>query len=172
MELADAFAMAPPLDEAFVNALQNDDELGMVVRSHIHVEGRLNEFLELAVPEPDRLRGLKLRFGQRAQLACALGLDRDLEVPLTVLGNIRNAFSHKLDTQLTAKMVDELHVAMTKPHGGSMAQGFIETARQLELAGQGLQNIAPRDQFIFCVVYLERAVMANAWALKNRPGSA
>ena len=172
MDSADASAMAPPLDEAFVRALQNDDELGMVVRSHIHVEGRLNEFLDLAVPEPKRLRELKLRYGQRVQLACALGLDRDLETPLNVLGNIRNAFSHKLDTHLTTEMVNELYVAMTRPHGGNIAQGFIETAKQLEIVGHGLRNITPRERFIFCTVYLERAVMANAWTLKEGPRSA
>ena len=46
-----------PSEAAFVCALFGEDELGVVVRAHIHIEAKLRELLELVVADPKYLEG-------------------------------------------------------------------------------------------------------------------
>ena len=65
---------ADPSEHGFVGALFGEDELGVVVRAHIHIEAKLLELLELMVADPKHLERMDLDFGQRVNLAVALGL--------------------------------------------------------------------------------------------------
>jgi hypothetical protein len=38
---------------AFYEALRVEDDLGMIVRAHIHIESKLREFIESAAPAPE-----------------------------------------------------------------------------------------------------------------------
>jgi hypothetical protein len=62
----------PQIDESFLRAIQNDDSLGAVIRAHLHIEAELNQFIQTMVPSPDQLPDL--RYAQKVDLACALGL--------------------------------------------------------------------------------------------------
>jgi hypothetical protein len=92
--------------DAFHNALLAEDPLGAVVRAHIHIEERLNLVLKALTPHPKHLPSL--RYEQRVKLAGALGLNDSILPALSKLGDIRNAFGHRLDVTLTDAMVDEL----------------------------------------------------------------
>src|SRR5688572_1917704 len=76
-----------------------EDELGVVVRSHIYVEEALNHLIDKLTPFPDHLP--RLRYEQRVNLACALGLRQEFAPALKELGDIRNSFGHRVDTKLT-----------------------------------------------------------------------
>src|SRR5450755_668212 len=40
----------------FIDALNSEDDLGMVVRAHIHIEHELKEFVTSAAPRPDQVK--------------------------------------------------------------------------------------------------------------------
>ena len=151
----------PEVDPRFVAALLGEDELGVVVRSHIFVEANINRYLELVVSAPEQLRGMGLRYRQRVQLACALGFDPDYQDALVALGEIRNAFSHKLDTQLTSTVVDGLFAKLPPQGKRAVELSYEGTKAQLKAEGKlTLHDLAPREKFILITLSLERLVMA------------
>ena len=91
------------------DALRAEDELGKVVRAHIHIEQQLNMLLRLLVKEPKYLVGAGLTYAKKVDLAAALGMDLQLYSPLKRLGKIRNDFSHEPDHSLTEKDVDTFY---------------------------------------------------------------
>src|SRR4051812_20248238 len=113
---------ARPADEPFLHALLGEDELGVVVRAHIHIEAQLNPLIDLLVPRPDLLPGL--RYEQRARVACAVGFPEAVFAPLRVFGSIRSRFAHKLHTSLSAAMVDELYNAFSQDDRALSRKGY------------------------------------------------
>ena len=61
----------------FMEVLNGEDELGAVIRAHIHIEALLLELLRLLVKDEGALRKLNLEFSQSVDLAIALGLGPD-----------------------------------------------------------------------------------------------
>src|SRR5258708_1065128 len=80
-----------PID-AFLTTLLSEDELGVVVRAHIHIEHELEKFLCAALENPNELG--RLEYSARVRLALACGLRADLKGPLNAFGALRNRFSH------------------------------------------------------------------------------
>lgn len=140
----------------------------MVVRSHIYVENRINEYLEETTPRPEQLAGLGLRYRQKAQLACALGFDPDFLKPLIVLGEIRNKFSHRLDTSLTPELVGNLYEALP-PFGTQVVERSLAAIRT-ELHAEGVVSpvaLPPRDLFILITLSLERVVFGASTLIRE-----
>jgi hypothetical protein len=162
----------PDVEPGFVAALLAEDELGAVVRSHIYVESRINDYLELVAARPEHLSGLGLRYRQKVQLACVLGFDPDFIKPLGVLGEIRNKFSHKLDTSLTPELVNQLYDAL--PPFGKQSVGASFTRTKMQLHAEGVTQVSqlqPRDKFILITLTLERVVMAAILLIKRAQGN-
>lgn len=100
-------AHTPASDDAFFEALRGEDPLGVVVRTHIQVEARVNQVLAALTHHPSHLPR-NLRYEQQVRLAVALGLKEEILQPLLVLGYIRNEFAHRLDVTLSDDMVKRL----------------------------------------------------------------
>jgi hypothetical protein len=90
----------------FLNALLGEDDLGVVVRTHIHIESSVNVLLDLLIPFPGELPNL--RYQQKLKLCCALGMDKTLFPPLKELGDLRNSFAHNIEAKLTTASVAKL----------------------------------------------------------------
>jgi len=73
-------------DQQFQHALQGEDELGVVVRAHIHVEAALNALIETVSSNPNYIDKMDLEYSQKVRLAVALGLLPQYESPLLALG--------------------------------------------------------------------------------------
>lgn len=93
----------------FLEVVRGEDELGVVIRSHIYVESALVYLLKQLVVDGAYLEKLNLDYAQRVNLAVTLGLKATHAPPLLALGAIRNAFAHRLDTRLTKDRVDSLY---------------------------------------------------------------
>jgi len=117
-----------PSEDAFIAALFGEDELGVVVRAHIHIEARLLELLELLVEDPKHLERMTLDFSQRVHLATALGLKPEHAPGLLAFGSIRNSFAHRLDTQLSDDRINNLYKALS-PGDKEAVQGAYEQTR-------------------------------------------
>lgn len=61
-------------DKAFYEALRGEDDLGMVVRAHIHIEHELRGLITAAAPKPDQVKFSEMDFDATIRLALILGL--------------------------------------------------------------------------------------------------
>lgn len=161
----------PDLDPRFVRALLGEDEIGVVVRSHIFVEANINEYLELVTSAPEYLAKAGLRYQQRVLLACALGFDSRFKAALLGLGAIRNAFSHKLDSKLTDSTVNSLYSKL--PSFGKEAVHIShEYMKDLMNVEEPIvfEELSARDKFILIALNLERVLMAAVLMVKSAGG--
>jgi hypothetical protein len=93
----------------FYEILVGEDDLGVIVRSHIYIEHEIVRFIEILLPRPKELKLRDLEYGERVGLALALGLRADLKAPLNFIGNLRNKFSHQLRASLAEDDAKNLH---------------------------------------------------------------
>ena len=116
---------------------------------------------------PEHLAGLSLRYRQKVQLACVLGFDPEFLKPLGVLGEIRNKFSHKLNTSLTPELINQLYESLPPFGKQAVEASFVRTKAQLNAEGSALvTHLPPRDKFILITLTLERVVMAAILMVK------
>jgi hypothetical protein len=96
--------------------LTTDDDLGKVVRAHIYIEHELQDFIFFAAPSSAHLKRFDhMEFSEKVRLALVLGLNAELKPALTAVGNLRNKFSHRLDTKLGEDEAKNLVATLTRP---------------------------------------------------------
>lgn len=145
------------LDAKFRDSLFGEDELGVVVRAHIHIEARLNELLHLLTPVPDRLP--RLQFEQRVNLIGAMGIDPNALTPFKKLGHIRNKFGHQLRVSLTVAMVDDFWDSISSTHQKVIVDGYEATREQFpDKKMPEFNELSPKDRFISIVVCLDKLI--------------
>ena len=60
--------------ESLAEVLRAEDDLGKVVRAHIHIEHELQELIFLAAPNPTQLKPFdRMEYSEKVQLALVLG---------------------------------------------------------------------------------------------------
>ena len=156
-------------DAAFLAALRGEDELGAVVRAHLHVEAELNELLNTLIPAPKHFESMNLSYANKAKLACALGLKEEYLQPLQKLGTLRNAFGHRLDTTITEKVIDELYNSFSVDSKRLMNDSYNLTSEQLPAGVPAtLQKLDPRSKFIFIAVALKAEIELATNEAKGR----
>lgn len=100
--------------EALAAVLRAEDDLGKIVRAHIHIEHELQELIFFAAPKPAHLKAFdKMEFSEKVQLALVLGLNAELKPALNAMGNLRNKFSHRLDMKIGEQEVTNLIATFT-----------------------------------------------------------
>ena len=153
----------PSSQDQLLTILQSEDELGLVVRSHIHIESHLMELVDSFFQSPDYLERMNLGFDQKVSLAQACGLNPQFAAPLRVLNKIRNRFAHDLDSILDCTQVRNLYESFS-PGNKEVIQGaFHRTeAEDPEPTGKKFKQLDPRNQFVLIVVafvgFLEVAI--------------
>jgi hypothetical protein len=96
--------------------LRTDDDLGKVVRAHIYIEHELQDFIFFAAPSSAHLKRFDhMEFSEKVRLALVLGLNAELQPALKAVGNLRNKFSHRLDTKLGEDEAKNLVATLTRP---------------------------------------------------------
>ena len=100
------------MPQEFFDALDREDDLGMVVRAHIVIESMRLELVSLRLKRPDEL-GRRVGFEQRVRLALALGdLDPEQAPALRALNTLRNDFTHDVSTRLSTERADAIWGAL------------------------------------------------------------
>lgn len=157
----------PEIDEEFSKHLSAEDELGVAVRAHIHIEAGLNEFIEKRVPFP-KLLPRRMTYETRLRLACALGFNKDYLEILRLLGNIRNSFGHQIDAKLTDSKVNELYSKLPFDGREAVVLAYNATKKQLsEADAPAFAGLCPKDRFVLIAVALKMlTVAANHRAVK------
>ena len=147
-------------EDAFLKALQGEDELGMVIRAHIHIEHHLNELLNTVIPYPGYLKAMQLDYAGKVNLAGATGLRPDIVRPLLALGNLRNQMAHRLGTKITKSRERNFYKTFGGDGKRNIKQSYEGTRRKLR-AGKGpeLNELDPPDLFVLMVVSLRAALL-------------
>jgi hypothetical protein len=99
-------------DQAFYLALRGEDDLGMVVRTHIHVEHTVRAFITAAAPAPDQVKFGLMDYDATVRLALVLGLNIEFQNGLSGLGSLRNKFSHRLNMRIGEEEAKNLYQAL------------------------------------------------------------
>jgi hypothetical protein len=153
-------------DTEFLAAIQAKDELGLVVRAHIHIESELVLLLEALVRSKKNLDRLELEYGQRVYLAAALGMKEAVVRPLLAVGTIRNAFAHRLNSKLTEDRVNNFYKAFSSEQRSLIEESFRLTRQHSpSFAGKSVRQLPPREQFVLLASTARSLVQAERVAL-------
>ena len=144
----------------FIDALKSEDDLGMVVRAHIHIEHELREFVTSAAPRPDQVK--EMNFDGTIRLALVLGLDATLKPALNAIGNLRNKFSHRLGMKLGSQEVNDLFAALS-PQDKKMVQEIYK-----KQGGNNIQAVPIAERVRFVFIALVVALRTETALLENR----
>jgi len=143
----------------FIDALNSEDDLGMVVRAHIHIEHELREFVTSAAPRPDQVKFRN--FNGTIGLALVLGLDARLEPPLRAIGNLRNKFSHRLGMKLGLQEVKDLFAALSPQDKEMMQEIYVKQG------GKDIQAAPIAERVRFVLIALLIALRVQTTLLKT-----
>jgi hypothetical protein len=114
--------------EALAEVLRAEDDLGKIVRAHIHIEHELQEVIFLAAPNRTQLKSFdKMEYSDKVQLALVLGLNAELKPALNATGNLRNKFSHRLDMKIGEEEVTNL-ISTLRPSAKQQFQKLLRSA--------------------------------------------
>lgn len=144
------------LDQEFLNVLQGEDELGVVIRTHIHIEASLNALLSNLMKEKKEFNEARLTYAQKVRLACALALNAKHANSLLMFGKIRNKFAHRLDETLNAELVKPLFESFSVEDRQRFNKDiFSELSEYSKDGAKNFQSLDPKDQFILMAVNIK-----------------
>ena len=144
----------------FIDALNSEDDLGMVVRAHIHIEHELRDFVTSAAPRPDQVKFPN--FDGTLRLALVLGLDARLKPALNAVGKLRNKFSHRLGMKLGSQEVNDLFATLSPQHKKMMQEIYKKQG------GNNIQAVPIAERVRFVFIALVVALRTETALLENR----
>lgn len=146
---------------AFNEALMGQDELGAIIRAHIHIEHELIQFIEKHLKVPKALKDMQLDYNARIHLALALGLKPSLSSPLKAVGTLRSAFAHKLGAILSEGKAKDFYKSFDAEGKRVLQQAYNRTHQQLGTAKPPkVASLGPKDLCILCLVVIWAALIA------------
>lgn len=147
----------------FIADLLREDDVGLVLRGHLHVEHQLIELISTLLPFAERCDWSKVSYRAKVQVAFGCGLPADLKELLERLGAIRNNFAHSLAASISKQEVLDLYNSLS-----SRIRDVLRSSYQS--MGKGLldspSSIEPRDLLILIFLNAQRGVMAGVTTLR------
>ncbi len=156
-------------DEMFQNALFNEDELGSVIRVHLHIEYHVNEILELLMPHAENIKSLKLDYEGKVNLICALGVKPENKDILLTLGTIRNKFAHNPFYKMDKSEINNLYKSLTAKNKDLLQKAHEKTRKQTsDNTVKPYNELNPRDKFIIISVIIRNVVISITNEIKTK----
>ena len=152
---------------AFIAALMGEDELGVVVRAHIHIESVLLRLLDRMVVDQASLKRMSLDYGQRVNLALALGLKAQHGPPLLAVGTLRNAFAHRPETKLSKDRVDNLYKSLGAEDRQVVQRCYEASNSKMLREAPGLRSLPPKDQFVLMATVMRGMLIAAGMQMEG-----
>lgn len=141
------------LPSILIDALFGEDDLGVVVRTHIYIESAVNALLDLLITFPGELP--RLSYEQKLKLCCAMGMDKALFMPLKELGDLRNSFGHNITTKLSGASVKKLVASVSASDLQTITVSY-KTTRigTKENLPESFTELDPKGQLIGFAIWL------------------
>lgn len=154
------------LQQKLLDSLDIEDDLGMVIRSHIVVEQYLNTLIESYVVDLKSFNESELTYKQTYLLAVSFGLNPRFKSLLKALGTIRNGFAHKLRAELTANDANSLYKTLDSQDKETMQRNYKHLSKKFDEPEFG--KITPRQKFMYCIVILCAALQTACKSLPKQ----
>jgi len=149
-----------------IGALDSEDDLGKVIRSHVIIENILIKIIESKLPEHTYYEKMDLTYEQKVNLAMCFNLDIAWYTPLKTLGTIRNGFAHKLRDQINKSDANNFYKSFTSRAKEVMKKEYEEKSEELKALGYpAYSNLLPIQKFSVCITILAAAL--DAWYEKK-----
>ena len=103
-------------NQQFYDDLAREDELGIILKGHLHIEHQLKEFISLLLPFGERCDWFKVSYAARVEIALSVGLPDDMRNPLENIVKLRNNFAHNLDCELDKKTIMDFYNGLSNRH--------------------------------------------------------
>lgn len=157
------------IDREFHKNLQKEDDLGVVIRTHISIEQSLNKLLDLLCSEPTHLKPAKLEYNEKVCLALALGLTHEYGDALKGLGSLRNNFAHKSGMTLDNSNTTNFYNSFSPSAKNILQQTYSSTKKSVKNSSlpKTLKKLPPRDKFIVMAVTLHSLIRVGI-SIKER----
>ena len=152
--------MAELTNEQFHADLLNEDELGAVIRGHLHVEYCLNKLLKRQIPFFDGLEKLNLVYEVKIVLAIAMGLNSQYEKPLKGIGLIRNKYAHRPEFKISESDTRNWHKTFSTEDKNIIQGAYQSTNKDLDREHIPFSKHKPIDQFILLAVTIRQVLIA------------
>jgi hypothetical protein len=152
-------------DQQFMADLQREDDVGLVLRGHLHVEHQLIELASVLLPFAARCDWGKISYRAKVEFAYGCGLPEDLKDLLERLGSIRNGFAHTLNASLSKQLVLDLYNSLSVRLRDGLkvsykAMGFEELTSP--------SSLESRDLLILVFLSARQAIKAAVLILRDR----
>jgi hypothetical protein len=156
-------------NEAFLQALDGEDDLGMVIRAHIHVEHELREFIVAVAAQPAELKLSEYDYASTLKLALALGLKPSLKAGLTSLGTLRNKFAHRLEMKLTEQEASQMYATLSSEYKADARKSWTATVLKHPNLGRtkDMLKATPKDLIAMSIMMLHGGVMLEHLSLRH-----
>ena len=128
----------------FMDAIKAEDDLGVVIRSHIFLELLINRFIQAHLTDPEVFNSCDFEYHQRVAIAVSLGLHCDLLKPLNFIGSLRNSFAHHPDRKLEKQDANNFYKCFSGNHK-SMLQEVYNT---LDGDDTPMKDLDPLSRFM------------------------
>ena len=148
------------INSKFHKILQGEDDIGVVIRTHIQIEQHLNELLKLLCRDFNALEeNTRLVYSQKVYLAEALEINADYGKFLRALGKIRNEFAHKADMKIDKSNTSSLYDALSSELKRNLQNIYDETRKlNKNKINKSLKKLEPRDKFILLAVAMQSSL--------------
>ena len=135
--------------DALSQDLSREDDMGAVIRAHIHIENLLIQLVERHLPQPSQLKHMDLDYHGYVCLALTLGLSEERGSSLRAMGKLRNDFAHKSGTVLDASRVKNLYETLAPMDKAQVHASFsrIHSENESVQVVKNYSELDPKDQF-------------------------
>jgi len=157
---------------AFFAALTGEDDLGVIVRGHIHIEHELRALIEVAAPNASFIDFGELDYVQTVKLALILGLNEEFKAPLTATGTLRNKFSHRLGMKIDVNAAMNLHASFGRSSKEFMRGTYEKLRKQFPDLEKPpiITDSEPLDLVVLCLVTLRSGIVSERMKFeRSRP---
>lgn len=155
-------------NEALTEVLNGEDDLGAVIRAHIHIESSLNSLIESHFEFPEQIKKLNLEFHQKVIVAQAIGLKSEYATPLNTLGTLRNNFAHRLDTELGKNEIESLYKSLKGDDKQIIQNAYLRTKKEFKMKRpKSVTKLEPREQFTLIIISIQAVLIAAIKELLN-----
>lgn len=159
------FLIVTDVDVQFLEDLRREDDLGLVIRGHLHIEHQLISLASGVLPFASRIDWNEVPFKTKLEIASACGLPDDRRELIRRLNVLRNDFAHRLSASVQKKTVVDIYNSLSP-----LIQDAIKRAHEIMGFGKfpGPAALEPRDLLIHLFISARQATKAAADATRQQ----
>ena len=136
-------------------ALKQEDDVGLVIRGHLHIEHQLTEYISKILPYPEKCDWEKVGYSGKVELALSCGLPSNIRPILEKLGELRNDFTSNLDAMIEPNWVLDTYSSLPK----HLKSGLEKSYKTMDLDLQNkTSKLNTKDLLVLIFISVCRAI--------------